>query len=69
MKIKEFFRIERNVVFIGFIRFEEIAASNGQQDNDDEEEEDDQTSESDGIFRSTRKKKAPREHVRIEVVC
>ena len=35
--------------------------SNGLQD--EEEEDDSQTTESDGIVRSTRKKKAPREHV------
>jgi hypothetical protein len=42
-------------------RFEEIASSDGQQDND---EDDTEANESDGIIRSTRKKKAPREHVR-----
>lgn len=48
------------------VRFEEIAASNGQQD-EEEEEEDDQAAESDGIIRSTRKKKALKEHVCDEI--
>ena len=65
MKIdEEFFLIEMNDFC--FIRFEEIAASNGQQD-EEEEEEDDQAAESDGIIRTTRKKKALKEHVRDEI--
>ncbi|UJR27926.1 hypothetical protein I4U23_009186 [Adineta vaga] len=46
-----------------FQKFEDIASSNGQQIDDDEEEDDGQPADSDGIVRSTRKKKAPREHV------
>ncbi len=48
--------------FFLFNRFEDIGSSNGLQD-EDEDEDDNQPSESDGIIRSTRKKKAPREHV------
>jgi hypothetical protein len=44
-------------------RFEEIGSSNGLQDEDEEEDDDHQPSESDGIIRTTRKKKAPKEHV------
>ena len=53
-----------NILFYRFVkfRFEEIASSNGVQEDEDEEE-DNETNESDGIIRSTRKKKAPREHV------
>jgi hypothetical protein len=40
-------------------RFED---SNGFQD-EEEDEDDTQPSETDGVMRSTRKKKAPREHV------
>ena len=50
MKIKEFFRIERNVVFIGFISFDDVVASYGHRDGDEGAEDDDQTSESDGNF-------------------
>jgi hypothetical protein len=46
-----------------FQKFEEIGSSNGLQDEDEEEDDDHQPSESDGIIRTTRKKKAPKEHV------
>ena len=44
-------------------RFEEIASSNGAQDDEEEEDDDNQADESDGVVRSRRKKKLPREHV------
>lgn len=44
-----------------FQKFEDNKSSNG--DEDEVDEDDNQTSESDGIVRSTRKKKAPKEHV------
>jgi hypothetical protein len=43
-------------------RFEEIGSSNGLQD-DEEDEDENQPSESDGIVRTTRKKKPLKEHV------
>ncbi|CAF0781236.1 unnamed protein product [Adineta steineri] len=43
-----------------FQKFEDIASSNGQNE---EEEDENETAESDGIVRSSRKKKTPREHV------
>ncbi|CAF3754115.1 unnamed protein product [Adineta steineri] len=43
-----------------FQKFADIASSNGQNE---EEEDENETSESDGIVRSSRKKKTPREHV------
>jgi len=46
-----------------FQKFEDIGSSNGLQDEEEEDEDDTQPSESDGIIRSTRKKKAPKEHV------
>jgi hypothetical protein len=46
-----------------FQKFEENRSSNGLQDEEEEEEDDNEPSESDGVIRSRRKKKAPREHV------
>lgn len=51
--------------FLISFRFEEIASSNGQMDAEDEEEDETEASESDGIVRSRRKKKPPREHVGV----
>jgi hypothetical protein len=50
-----------NELILFLFRFEEIGSSNGQ--DEEEEEDDNETSESDGVIRSGRKKKAPREHV------
>ncbi|CAF1025026.1 unnamed protein product [Rotaria sordida] len=47
-----------------FQKFEDIGSSNGLQNEEEEEDEDDtQPSESDGVVRSTRKKKPQREHI------
>ncbi|CAF3400209.1 unnamed protein product [Rotaria sp. Silwood1] len=47
-----------------FLKFEDIGSSNGLQNEEEDEDEDDtQPSESDGIVRSTRKKKPTKEHV------
>lgn len=54
-------------------RFEDIGSSNGQyEDDDDEEDTTTEGNEVDGIVRTRRKKKAPKEHVSfalVQVAC